>query len=323
MTPELITPTNTGFGQGGALCEMAGNTVYNEMVRKNTILEEDLTTSNTGALFVTLLRGMIRQTPAPQTFIKQIFDIDTSMKNTWGGGAIKLPINKLARATLQGEGAKVEYETDGYTSITVNPQLYASASALTRTILQFAGPGTIANEAKRMNRAVELAVEYYGIAALDAACSSSNANSHDNEIKTGSGSTDMDWADICDAQEAIETYHGQATDLIIHPADYQALRQDSDFKLATEYSANLNRPKEVMGRWEYVAGMNVWITAYETDGKAHLIDRNNIGSFVEASDIEVADIPIGDSFNRAVGAYQFFGFGVENEDMVAEIYKSA
>ena len=323
MPQQLATQMEGDFGHGGALCEQTGTKLLREMISKGTILEEDLTTSNTGALYVTILRDLVRLAPGPPSFIRNMFQLNTDMKGASGSGAIKLPKTKLARGVLQGEGAKVEYETDGYESITVTPQMYAIASQLTRTILQWAGPSLISNEATRMNRGIELAVEYYGIAAIDAACDDDNANSHDNEVNTGAGGTDMDWADICEACERIETYHGVPTDIIFHPADFNALMQDTDFKDAIKYALVGKERGEILSPFGKVRGCEVWTSAYETDGTAHVIDRNNLGTFVEASDLEVADIPVGDSFNRAVGAYQFFGFGIENSDMIAEIIKAA
>jgi len=285
---------------------------------------EDLTTTNTGALYTTILRDAVREVPRPPNIARELLQPNRDMVGTRGSGAIKLPRNVLRRGAKLTEGNQLTYQTTGYDSITVTPEPHGAASRLTLDLLTFAGPQTILNEARFMRQAVELSIEYEFLnTALASATSDSNANSHDNQIETGGASTDPDYADFRGALSLIETYHGKCTDMICHPSTFQEeWMNDTDIKTALRY-ARANADGAILPRVRYIEDVRVHTTAYCPTTSTYFVDRNNLGELVEGSDLEVGDVLVADTFDQAVGAYQFVGFGIENEDMVVEVVEAA
>ena len=301
------------------LTEKYGKILFDSF-QKSRGYKEAITTSNSSALYVTVIADAIRGAPAPKPVLRQALQTNTDAMAS-GTNSVKLPMNKLATASSLTEGSSLTYVSDGYSSITVTTSPIGAASKLTLDIQKAAGPSLILNEATRMKSAIERKVESDIITALASATSDSNANGHDNQIETGGTSTDMDYADLIAAQELIQTYYGDMTDIFLHPADYNALLNDTDFKNAL-YRAT-SPTGEIMPNVPMILGAKINISGLLTDGTAYCVDRNNLGSLCLGSNIEVEDVPVADSFDKAVGAYQFVGVGIQNEDMVVEIVKAA
>ena len=302
-----------------------GEILHNSLVERGVAdYTEDLTTTNTAALYTTILRDAVRELPKPVSLARELLDINRDMVGTRGGGAIKLPRNVLRRGAKLTEANKLTYQTEGYESLTVTPDPYGMASRLTLDLLTFAGPQLILNEAKFMREGVELALEYAFINTMLAnATSDSNANSHDNQITTGSSGTAVDYADFRGARALLSTYHGFGTDLIVGPAMWETeFLNDTDIKTSLRY-ARSNRDGTILPEVQFIGNTRVWVTAYCPALSCFMVDRNNFGTLVEASELEVGDVMVADTFDKAVGAYQFLGFGAENEDMVVEIVKAA
>jgi len=308
---------------GSAMTERAGEIIYNELVKQGADFTEDLDTTNTGALYVTMLRDAVREVPRPPQIAQQLLFENRDMIGTRGTGAIKLPKNVLRRGAKLTEGNKLTYQTEGYDSITVTPTPFGMASRLTLDLLTYAGANTILREAKFMRQGVELATEYEFINTMLAnATSDSNANGNDNQVETGSSGTAADYADFRAAEALIETYNGTPTDLVVSPNMWRTeFLNDTDIKTALRYSRD-NRDGTILPHVAFIGNVQVHVSSYCPILSAFMVDRENFGSLVLGSELEVGDVMVADTFDKAVGAYQFFGFGAENEDMVVEIVKA-
>lgn len=339
MNVEISGTTN--------LCEAAGKMLCKDMVRKGISLEaleqetnfkeslsggfytfrEDVTTANSGALYITALASVIRAAVEPNMVGLELLQLNTDLMNGAGKGAIKLPKERRVTAAEVGEGGSVTYTGEGYDSITVSPTKKIAASKITWEMIKRGMVSLITAEAARVGKALARKVDSDIITGIVAVCTSGNSN----RVVTGGASTRASYNKLIDARAKIEGYSVggfKATHLILHADDYAALCKDTDFKNA------LIRAPVVQGspgtpsvglfpQVEFFGPQKLVQTNQISSGTSIFVDSTELGTFVQESDVEVVDGRISGTVDTEIIALQSYGIGIQNVRAAASLVMAA
>lgn len=320
------------------LCEAAGKLIVKDMIANGVNIEsfkehlklkegmrfrEDISTSNASALYVTALASVIRAAVEPNMVGLELLQMNTDMMNGGGKGAIKLPKEKRVTAAEVCEGGSVTYTGIGYESITVSPTKKIAASKITWEMIKRGMVSMITAEAARVGKALARKVDSDIITGIVAICTSSNSN----RKATGGSSTRVCYNNLIDARAYIEGYEVggfKATHLIVHPDDYAALCKDTDFKQAL-YRATVVTGASGKGtvssfpQVEYFGPQKVIQTAQVSSGTTIFVDANELGTFVQETDVEVVDGRISGTVDTEIIAVQSYGIGIQNVRAAASV----
>ena len=328
MNIEIAGTTN--------LCESVGKLLIKDMIRKGVSVEalkdefrlkeglqtgfytfrEDVTTANSGALYITALASVIRAAVEPNMVGLELLQPNTDLMNGAGKGAIKLPKEKRVTAAEVAEGGSVTYTGEGYESITVSPTKKLAASKITWEMVKRGMISLITAEAARVGKALARKIDSDIITGIVAICTSANSN----YVYTGGASTRVSYNKLVDTRAKIEGYDVggfKATHLILHADDYAALCKDTDFKLA------LIRAPVVQGQpgspnvgifpqVEYFGPQKIVQSNQITTGYTVFVDSTELGTFVQESDVEVVDGRISGTVDTEIIALQSYGIGIQN-----------
>jgi len=332
----------TGYGnnlvaEGSRLCEAAGKLLIKDMVSKGINMEkfsesfgsnmrftEDVDTANAGALFITGLAQVIRAAVEPNMVGLELLQLNTDLKAGGGSNAIKLPKEKRVTAAVVGEGGSISYTTEGYESITVAPYKIVAASQITWEMVHYGMISMITAEAARVGKALARKVDSDIITAISAVCTSANSN----RIATGGASTRVSYNDLIDARAKIEGFEVggfKATHLILHADDYAALMKDTDFKEALVRAPVVagNQPGSasvgVFPQVEFFGPQKIIVSNQISSGTSLFVDSTELGTFVQASDVEIVDGRINGSVDSEIIALQNIGIGIQNSRAAASV----
>lgn len=328
------------------MCERAGKLLIEDMKKKGVSIEsfkqavalkesvngmytfrEDVTTSNSSALYITALASVIRAAVEPNMKALELLQLNTDLMNGGGKGAIKLPKEKRVTAAEVGEGGTVTYTSEGYDSITVTPTKKIAASKITWEMIHRGMVSMITAEAARVGKGLARKVDSDIITGLVAVCTTTNSNL----VTTGGAATRISYNKYQDTVATVEGYDVGGfivTHAVLHPYDYAALLKDTDFKQA------LIRAPIIQGQpgssevglfpiIEYVGAVKIIRTAQITSGDTLVCDSREVGTFVQETDVEVVDGRISGSVDTEVIAVQSYGIGVQNVRAVALCRMSA
>ena len=334
---------SSGFMKlGTETCELAGRAIIGDMLKKGVSLEalkeqlimkegfrtrEDITTSNSGALFITGLASVIRAAVEPNMVGLELLQLNTDLMNGGGKGAIQLPKEQRITAAEVGEGGSISYTGVGYTSITVTPTKKIAASKITWEMAKRGMISMITAEAARTGKALARKVDSDIISGVEAVVTSGNSN----RVATGGASTRASYNDLIDARALIEGFEVggfHATHLIIHPLDYAALSKDTDFKNAL-YRAPIvagsggDATATLFPVIEYFGDAKIIRTAQVTSGTSIFVDSTELGTFVQESDVEVVDGRINGSVDTEVIALMSYGIGIQNVNASSGVVMAA
>ena len=290
-------------------------------------MKEDINTGNASALYITALSSVIRAAVEPNMIAKELLQLNTDLMNGGGKGAIKLPKEKRVTAATLGEGGNVVYTGEGYESITVSPTKKAAASKITWEMVKRGMISMITAEAARVGKAIARKVDSDILSGIEAITIAGNSN----RVVTGGATTRISYAKLIDTIATVEAYDVggfKVTHIIVHPNDYAALMKDTDFKEALKYSPVVSGSGEshsvgIMPMIEYFRGIKVISTAQVTDGKTLCVDANELGTFVQESDLEVCDGRIPGSVDTEIIALMSYGMGIQNTRAAAVCEKAA
>ena len=340
MNVELSSATN--------LCEAAGKLLVKDMVKQGVSVEalrselrlkedfgnsglytfrEDVTTANSGALYITALASVIRAAVEPNMVGLELLQLNTDLMNGAGKGAIKLPKEKRVTAAEVAEGGNVTYSGEGYESITVSPTKRIAASKITWEMIKRGMISLITAEAARVGKALARKVDSDIITGITAICTSGNSN----YVYTGGSTTRVSYNKLIDTRAKIEGYSVggfKATHLVLHADDYAALSKDTDFKEA------LIRAPVILGaagsptvgifpQVEYFGPQKIVQTNQITSGTTIFVDSTELGTFVQESDVEVVDGRISGTVDTEIIALQSYGIGIQNTRAAASCVMSA
>lgn len=329
------------------LCEAAGKLMVKDMIKKGVSLEafqsemnfkesmsggfytfrEDVTTANSGALYITALASVIRAAVEPNMVGLELLQPNTDLMNGGGKGAIKLPKERRVTAAEVSEGGSVTYTGEGYDSITVSPTKKIAASKITWEMVKRGMISLITAEAARVGKALARKVDSDIITGVVAVCTASNSN----RTATGGASTRVSYNKLIDARAKIEGYDVggfKATHLILHADDYAALCKDTDFKLALIRAPVITGAAGsptvgIFPQVEYFGPQKIIQTNQITSGTSLFIDSTELGTFVQESDVEVVDGRISGTVDTEIIALQSYGIGIQNVRAAASIVMSS
>lgn len=328
--------------EGVKACEGAGRLILKDMVKKGCNVEafkeslgvrgpmrtrEDITTSNSSALYVTALASVIRAAVEPNMVGLELLQLNTDLMDGGGKGAIKLPKEQRVTAAEVGEGGSVSYTGTGYTSLVVEPTKKVAASKITWEMVKRGMVSVITAEASRLGKSLARKVDSDIISGIEAIITSSNSN----RVATGGSSTRVSYVDLIDARSYIEGYQVggfKATHLIVHPDDYAALNKDTDFKEALFRVGNVSgsggsASAGIFPQAEFFGPQKIIVTAQVTSGTTIFVDARELGTFVQESDVEVVDGRINGSVDTEVIALQSYGIGIQNVRAAAGVVMAA
>ncbi len=322
------------------LCEKAGQMVTEDMVKKGISLEsfrlkfregarfkEDVSTANSSALYITALASVIRAAVEPNMTGLELLQMNTDLMNGGGKGAIKLPKEKRVTAAEVGEGGVVTYTAEGYESITVSPTKKVAASKITWEMVKRGMISMITAEAARVGKALARKVDSDIVTGITNICTSGNSN----RVATGGASTRISYGKLIDGIQTVEGYDVggfKVTHIVIHPTDFAALLKDTDFKQALHYGVQVTGGPD-SGRSSiaptpaYFGDAKIVVSAQVTSGTSLVVDANELGTFVQESDVEIVDGRISGTVDTEVIALQSYGIGIQNTRAAASIVMAA
>ena len=333
------------FG-GTALCERAGHMIVKDMIQKGVSVEalrgemnfkesvngfqtfrEDVTTANSGALYITALASVIRAAVEPNMVGLELLQLNTDLMNGAGKGAIKLPKEKRVTAAEVSEGGSITYTGEGYESITVSPTKKVAASKITWEMVKRGMVSLITAEAARVGKALARKIDSDIITGITAICTSGNSN----YVATGGASTRVSYNKLIDARAKIEGYDVggfKATHLILHADDYAALCKDTDFKNALIRAPIIagspgTATVGIFPQVEYFGPQKIIQSNQITTGYSIFVDSTELGTFVQESDVEVVDGRISGTVDTEIIALQSYGIGIQNTRAAAMVKMSA
>jgi len=327
---------------GTQLCEAAGKLLVKEMVKKGVNLEslkehvrlkegmrfrEDVSTANASALYITALASVIRAAVEPNMVGLELLQMNTDLMAGGGKGAIKLPKEKRVTAAEVSEGGNVTYTGEGYESITVSPTKKVAASKITWEMIHRGMISMITAEAARVGKALARKVDSDIIAGITAVCTAANSN----RKATGGATTRVSYNNLIDARAYVEGYDVggfKCTHLILHPDDYAALMKDTDFKQSLHRGITVSGGQGTAGaavfpQVEYFGPQKVIQSAQTTTGTSLFVDSNELGTFVQESDVEIVDGRISGTVDTEIIAVQSYGIGIQNVRAAASVVMAA
>jgi hypothetical protein len=323
--------TNNFTNDGTRICEAAGKLIMKDMISKGVNVEEfkealqssvgmrtreDITTSNSSALYITALASVIRAAVEPNMVGLELLQLNTDLMHGGGKGAIQLPKEQRVVAAEVGEGGSISYTGTGYTSITVTPTKKIAASKITWEMVKRGMVSMITAEAARLGKALARKVDSDIIAGIEAIVTAGNSN----RKATGGATTRVSYSNLIDARSYIESFEVggfKATHLIVHPTDYAALCKDTDFKEALFRAPLVSGTQGSQGaaifpQIEFFGPQKVIQTAQVTSGTTLFVDATELGTFVQETDVEVVDGRLGGTVDTEVIAVQSYGIGIQN-----------
>ena len=327
---------------GSRLSEAAGKLLTKDMIAKGVSLEsmkeqvgfkegtrfrEDITTGNSGALFITALASVIRAAVEPNMVGLELLQLNTDLMNGGGKGAIKLPKERRVTAAEVAEGGTVVYTGEGYDSITVSPTKKIAASKITWEMVHRGMVSLITAEAARVGKALARKIDSDIITGIVAVCTAANGN----RTATGGATTRVSYNDLIDSRALIEGFEVggfKPTHLILHADDYAALNKDTDFKLSLHRSTVIsgtagNVEISAFPQVEFFGPQKIIVSNQITSGTSIFVDANELGTFVQESDVEVFDGRISGTVDTEVIAVQSFGIGIQNTRAAASVVQAA
>jgi len=317
--------------EGTRLAEATGRLILRDMIAKGVNIEEfkealqlsesfrsreDITTSNSSALFVTGLASVIRAAVEPNMVGLELLQLNTDLMNGGGKGAIQLPKEQRVTAAEVGEGGSISYTGTGYTSITVTPTKKYAASKITWEMVKRGMVSLITAEAERLGKALARKVDSDIIAGVEAIITAANSN----RKATGGSTTRASYNDLIDARAYVEGFEVggfKPTHVIFHADDYAALNKDTDFKQAL-YRANVvvggagTATVGVFPQVEYFGPQKIVQSNQITSGTSIFVDSTELGTFVQESDVEIVDGRIPGSVDTEIIALESYGIGIQN-----------
>jgi len=308
-----------------SLVEAAGKLLTEDMQKKGMDInifqeslrfKEDVTTANASALYITALASVIRAAVEPNMVALELLQKNTDLMNGGGKGAIKLPKELRVVAAEVSEGGTVVYTGQGYESITVTPTKKIAASKITWEMVHRGMISMIAGEAARAGKAIARKTDKDILDGVVAVCTAGNSNRN----VTGGASTRISYSNVQDLIATVEGYDVggfKVSHIVMHPDDYAALTKDTDFKQAL-YRVNAVQggfadvKSSVFPIMEYFGDKKLCITAQVASGTTLAIDSNELGTFVQESDVEVVDGRIPGTVDTEVLAVMSYGIGIQN-----------
>ncbi len=327
---------------GDKIAEQAGKLIVSDMLKKGVSVEalkeelqfkesfrtrEDITTANSGALFVTALASVVRAAVEPNMVGLELLQLNTDLMNGGGKGAIQLPKETRVTAAEVGEGGSISYTGQGYTSITVTPSKKIAASKITWEMVKRGMVSLITAEAARLGKALARKIDSDIISGIVAVCTAANSN----RKATGGATTRVSYNDLVDSRALIEGFEVggfKATHLILHAEDYAALAKDTDFKELLTRNAVVSggtqgATVQSFATVEFFGSQKIIQTNQITTGTSIFVDSTEVGTFVQESDVEVVDGRINGSVDTEVIALQSYGIGIQNVRAASSIVMAA
>jgi len=307
----------------------AGKKIYEEMVHRgyNTKemfkFKEDVTTSNSSALFTTILASVVRETVEPNLVALEFLQMNTDLMEGGGKGAIKLPKDERITAAIVAEGGTITYTSTGYSSITVTAEKRVAASKITWEMVKRGMASTIVLEANRIGKALARKIDSDILTGIENVISAANGN----RLATGGAATRISYALLAQAIGTFTANDFVFRYLVLHPNDYAALLGDTDFKNAVLTQPVIQQVGGVQGGSRpyfqdggtayvppalYFHGAKVIVTSQITDGTTLLIDSEELGTFCKETDVEVVDGRLPGSVDTEIIGLISFGLGIQN-----------
>ena len=316
---------------GKKLVEMASKRGYN--VKEMFRFREDVTTSNSAALYTTALASVVRENVEPNLVALELLQMNTDLMDGGGKGAIKLPKDQRITAAVVAEGGTVTYTGVGYTSITVTAEKRVAASKVTWEMVKRGMASTIVLEANRIGKAIARKIDSDILTAVENVVSAANSN----RLATGGANTRVSYSLLTTAIGSFTANDYVFRYILLHPNDYAALLGDTDFKTAVLTQPVIqtvggvqggSRPYYQDGGTNYVPpaiyfhGAKVIVTSQVTDGVTLLVDSEELGTFCKETDVEVVDGRLPGSVDTEIIGLISFGVGIQNVAAVYGIVKA-
>jgi len=319
---------------------LAGKKIYQEMKKRGYNIKEmfrfreDVTTSNSSALYATILASVIRENVEPNLVALELLQMNTDLMDGGGKGAIKLPKDQRITAAIVAEGGTITYTSTGYTSVTVTAEKRVAASKITWEMVKRGMASTIVLEANRIGKALARKIDSDILTGVENIISAANSN----RLATGGASTRVSYALLATAIGSFTANDYVFRYLILHPNDYAALLGDTDFKTALLTQPVIQNVGGVQGGSRpyfqdggtaylppvlYFHGAKVIVTSQISDGTTVLVDSEELGTFCKETDVEVVDGRLPGSVDTEIIGLISFGIGIQNVNAAYGIIKAA
>lgn len=317
---------------GKKIVEKAMSEGYN--IKEMFKFKEDVTTSNSAALYTTALASVVREVVEPNLVALELLQMNADLMNGGGKGAIKLPKDARIVAATVAEGGNVTYTGTGYSSVTVTAEKRVAASKITWEMVKRGMASTIVLEANRIGKALARKIDSEILTAIENVISAANSN----RLATGGASTRVTYSLLTTAIGSFTANDYVLRYLLLHPADYAALLGDTDFKTAVLTQPVIqniggvqdgSKPYFQDGGTAYVPpalyfhGAKVVVTSQVSSGTSLLVDSEELGTFCKETDVEVVDGRLPGSVDTEIIGLISFGIGIQNVNAVYGIIMAA
>ncbi len=272
--------------------------------------KEDLTFDNNTVFYTTAVAGFIEKRLRPKLVSAGV--IKSISISPQGISGIKIPLRSaLITAIDYPDAGTLTNDTGTYGGDTITTKWIQASNALTFEMIQGAAVELMAAELGEIGDALARKMDTDIIAAIDAACTTGNAN-----LTYLGATTDISYDAIVDGFVAAAGNYAEPDTILTNPTTYGQILKFDELLVAMAYSstsqAGLNQPGRLLN-------MNIVWSPQVGAKNLYLIDSQRTGYLVRTSDVVVFDGRITGSTKFEVIGLMGYGVGIVQPKSIYKI----
>lgn len=263
---------------------------------------EDLTFTDNGALYTTIVRAVVERAFRPVLVAGEV--IKTISINPSGMEDLKVPISALRTAKdLPDSGSLDSADNDDYSSETISLKWIYAYEVITLQIIRQGIIDIVQDQMFELGDALSRKVDSDILEAFQDAAPTDNSNSNYEDA----GST-MEYDDLVNGIFGMQNNEAVADAIVTTPLVWRDFLKSSDVK--GTYRFGTVDAGSIFPRVLDFHGVRVYLTTNANEGNVFLVDSTRCGYLIEGSGIEMLDGRKDQSVNWEIIALKLYGVKV-------------